>query len=294
MALACRSGDSSTISHPPTHEILEPDNRSSSAKTPIHYNEEEEEEAKEVGSANRGDDGDDNEGQERPRLIRQGTFTIDDDDNETDEENKPNRSKTATLRRRRGTHDLGRDHLLSSTLHAGGLRDLLDRANADRGGVAFPPEVKAYIASHFRMIRDENESLRRTLDERTRQLDRMSRSGEEGAALRREAAAAEARARQAETQLERERAKTKAMSRRMKQRQEEEDDLGIDMYIDGVTNVPGGGGSQGGTSKGEERARKKAEEYREKLEETEREIDNMRNVRFRNRAESGDHLVNEF
>ena len=80
--------------------------------------------------------------------IFQGTFTISDDEDgsKSSPSRKPLRSRTATIR--------GKDHDL-------------------------PPEVRSYVASHLRMVRDENESLRRSLDERNRQLDRLAREHEE-------------------------------------------------------------------------------------------------------------------
>ena len=47
---------------------------------------------------------------------------------------------------------------------------MLENANAQ---FVFPDEVKAYISSHFQMIREENDSLRKSLSRRTKQLDKM-------------------------------------------------------------------------------------------------------------------------
>ena len=65
---------------------------------------------------------------------------------------------------------------LSSTLQTGGIRAMLDNASFNGGHESergLSDEVKAYISSHFQMIKNENESLRRSLEKRTRQLDRM-------------------------------------------------------------------------------------------------------------------------
>ena len=69
-------------------------------------------------------------------------------------------SKNARLRQRRNTYVIDKVNddstdLLSSTAHIGGIKALLEKANKGHE-FQFPPEVKAYITSHFQMIRDEN------------------------------------------------------------------------------------------------------------------------------------------
>ena len=87
---------------------------------------------------------------------------------------------------------------LSSTLHAGGIKALLDKANKGHDFV-FPPEVKAYIVSHFRMIREENLKLNQSLEKAEEDHRETSES-----------------LKATKGQLEREKAKNKAMLKRLK------------------------------------------------------------------------------
>ena len=87
---------------------------------------------------------------------------------------------------------------LSSTLHAGGIKALLDKANKGHDFV-FPPEVKAYIVSHFRMIREENLKLNQSLEKAN---EDQRETSENLKAIK--------------GQLEREKAKNKAMLKRLK------------------------------------------------------------------------------
>ena len=69
-------------------------------------------------------------------------------------------SKNTRLRQRRNTYVIDKVNddstdLLSSTAHIGGIKAFLEKANKGQE-FRFPPEVKAYITSHFQMIRDEN------------------------------------------------------------------------------------------------------------------------------------------
>ena len=85
---------------------------------------------------------------------------------------------------------------------------MLDKANKGHDFV-FPPEVKAYIVSHFRMIREENLKLNQSLEATESQLNEvkaqnkeLKESGENVKAIK--------------SQLEREKAKNKAMMKRLK------------------------------------------------------------------------------
>ena len=100
------------------------------------------------------------------------------------------------------------EDLLSSTLHAGGIKALLDKANKGHDFV-FPPEVKAYIVSHFRMIREENHRLNQSLDKATTQLKQFKTQQDE---LRQ----ASENLRTIKGQLEREKAKNKVMLKQLK------------------------------------------------------------------------------
>jgi hypothetical protein len=119
-----------------------------------------------------------------PPLKRQDTFVVEDDSDGTDN-----------------------GDLLDGTLHAGGIRALLENANSK---FVFPDEVKAYISSHFQMIRDENEGLRKSLESKTKKLDRMR---EEHTNCRETARRME----EAERKLDKEKMKTKMMSKRLKE-----------------------------------------------------------------------------
>ncbi len=56
------------------------------------------------------------------------------------------------------------------THDAGGLRGVLGRA--DRR-FALPPEVRDYLTSHFRMVREENSRLRREAEDAEEELRGM-------------------------------------------------------------------------------------------------------------------------
>lgn len=116
---------------------------------------------------------------------------------------------------------------LSSTLHTGGIRAMLDNAHAGLGGTrGLSDEVKAYITSHFQMIKSENENLRRSLDKRSRQLDRMHSE-------HMDCEARSKRLSEVEKKLDRERMRAKMMARRIK----EEDDGDPDIQWMGVPQV---------------------------------------------------------
>ena len=66
----------------------------------------------------------------------------------------------------------------NSSLHAGGIKALLDKANKGHDFV-FPPEVKAYIVSHFRMIREENLKLNQSLEKANNQLNQVKAQNKE-------------------------------------------------------------------------------------------------------------------
>ena len=75
----------------------------------------------------------------------------------------------------------------------------------------FPPEVKAYINSHFRMIREENLRLSQSLEKSNNQLKELIPEHENDL-------------KSLKAQLEREKAKNKAMLKRLKEDQQSHND----------------------------------------------------------------------
>ena len=75
----------------------------------------------------------------------------------------------------------------------------------------FPPEVKAYINSHFRMIREENLRLSQSLEKSNNQLKELRPEHENDL-------------KSLKAQLEREKAKNKAMLKRLKEDQQSHND----------------------------------------------------------------------
>ncbi len=87
---------------------------------------------------------------DRPsQLERRDTFTVEDN-------------------RRHGGGDV--DPSFGETQDAGGMRGVIERA--DRR-FALPPEVRNYLTSHFRMVREENEKLLEDLREAEGELRRF-------------------------------------------------------------------------------------------------------------------------
>lgn len=106
--------------------------------------------------------------------------------------------------------------LFSTTLHTGGIKALLDKANKGQDFV-FPPEIRDYISSHFRMIRDENLKLNQSLDSATNELNRVrSQKHEHKAALDNELRELRENLKATNVQLDRERAKNRGILKKLK------------------------------------------------------------------------------
>lgn len=175
---------------------------------------EEAEQKRSVGSNNSHRNKDRRSRSRPPPLERQDTFTIDDGDN------------VVKNWRHRSQKGHGNKDLLDSTLHTGGIRAILEKANAE---FVFPTEVKNYIRSHFDMIKEENEMLRKGLEQKTYQLDKMADAHRDCKAVRRDRDEAASRLKHVTAQLEREKAKSKAMSRRIKEAETSNDNNGGDV-----------------------------------------------------------------
>lgn len=147
----------------------------------------------------------------KPPLKRQSTFTLEEDEEDWDQNGD----------------------LLSGTHHAGGIRAILERANAD---FVFPEEVKAYISSHFRMIREENDNLRRSLKEKSRQLDKMAKDHQRCGEIENRMEKAERKLKSTIEQLEKEKAKVKNMAKRIKELNNESGG-GVEHNIDSASGV---------------------------------------------------------
>lgn len=114
---------------------------------------------------------------------------------------KPRRRNTYVIDKVSEDNHREKDKVGSSSL--GGIKALLDKANKGH----FPAEVKAYINSHFWMIREENLQLNQHLDKANLQLQQyksqvkdLKEVGEDLKAVK--------------SQLEREKAKNKALMKK--------------------------------------------------------------------------------
>ena len=125
-----------------------------------------------------------------PPLVRQSTFVLDDD------------------------NDNNSADLLSSTQHAGGIKAILEKANSE---FVFPDEVKAYISSHFRMIREENDNLREALKDKSKQLDRLAKEHQHCRVNANDLERVEKKLKSTSDLLEKEKAKSKNMAKRIKE-----------------------------------------------------------------------------
>ena len=221
---------------------------------------------------------------EKPKLRRQSTFVVEDEEDDNDD---------VVGGWKRGGNDL-----LSSTLHTGGIKSILERANRH---VVFPDEVKSYINSHFRMIKDENDSLRQSLEEKSYQLDKIAREHEKCRVREKDLDRLEDKLASANKQLDKEKAKMKSMMRRVKegdgpkdednnvvvwmgaQKVREESKLkernsngdGRPLWNNSTESRPQSGGSENGDS----RTAKKIKGYKNQITGLEREIDRMKDVR---------------
>ena len=92
-----------------------------------------------------------------------------------------------------------------------GLKALLQKKGHEN--FVFPPDVKAYINSHFRMIREENLRLSQSLEKANNQLKELKKGSL--AELKAEKPLHED-LKSLKNQLEREKAKNKAMLKRLK------------------------------------------------------------------------------
>ena len=114
--------------------------------------------------------------------------------------------QTDILLKRRNTFVIDNVAQEDLILQKGGLKALLSKKSQDN--FVFPPEVKAYINSHFRMIREENLRLSQSLEKSNNQLKELRQGAEHENDLK-----------SLKAQLEREKAKNKAMLKRLKEDQ---------------------------------------------------------------------------
>ena len=96
-----------------------------------------------------------------------------------------------------------------------GLKALLQKKGHEN--FVFPPDVKAYINSHFRMIREENLRLSQSLEKANNQLKELKK-GSSASVLKAEKAEKPLHEdlKSLKNQLEREKAKNKAMLKRLR------------------------------------------------------------------------------
>lgn len=112
---------------------------------------------------------------------------------------------TDILLKRRNTFVIDTVAQEDSILNAGGLKALLQKKG--HLDFTFPAEVKAYINSHFRMIREENLRLSQSLEKSNNQLKELKAKPQQNH---------ENDLKSLKAQLEREKAKNKAMLKRLK------------------------------------------------------------------------------
>ena len=112
---------------------------------------------------------------------------------------------TDILLKRRNTFVIDTVAQEDSILNAGGLKALLQKKG--HLDFTFPAEVKAYINSHFRMIREENLLLSQSLEKSNNQLKELKAKPQQNH---------ENDLKSLKAQLEREKAKNKAMLKRLK------------------------------------------------------------------------------
>ncbi len=100
-------------------------------------------------------------------------------------------------------------------------RAILEKANSH---FVFPAEVKNYIASHFRMIREENDGLRDRLETAEERLGDLEAKHRECKSLRRDVESLSEQLKQTKGNLEREKAKSKVMAKKIKARGGDDDE----------------------------------------------------------------------
>ena len=107
------------------------------------------------------------------------------------------------------------DDLLSTSMHVGGIKALLEKANKGQD-FQFPPEVRAYITSHFQMIRSENKKLNQSMDNLKSDIQQYQVVEKEFKSQKREVIQLQDQLKAIQSQLEREKAKNKAMMKKIK------------------------------------------------------------------------------
>ena len=98
--------------------------------------------------------------------------------------------------------------ILSTTLHIGGIKSLLEKANKGHD-FQFPPNVRAYISSHFQMIRDENKKLNHSIESMKNEIEQYHSIQNEFQNQKREVIQLQNKLKTIHAQLEREKAKNK-------------------------------------------------------------------------------------
>ena len=120
-----------------------------------------------------------------------------------------NNLNTTVLLKRRNTFVIDTVAQEDSILNdSHGLKALLSKKG--HKNFEFPPEVKAYINSHFRMIREENLRLSQSLEKANNQLKELKKGSETSEKAEHEDL------KSLKNQLEREKAKNKAMIKRLR------------------------------------------------------------------------------
>lgn len=107
------------------------------------------------------------------------------------------------------------DDLLSTSMHVGGIKALLEKANKGQD-FRFPPEVRAYITSHFQMIRSENKKLNQSMDNLKSDIQQYQAVEKEFKSQKREVIQLQDQLKAIQSQLDREKAKNKAMMKKIK------------------------------------------------------------------------------
>ncbi|TRY61144.1 hypothetical protein TCAL_01471 [Tigriopus californicus] len=180
------SSPSSTSSQPSSSSLDDSDQI-------ISYNDKAEEKAPSGSRRDQHDRRD--ESTSRPRLIRQDTFTVKEGEEFIPQSNRT-RPVTPNIRSQAGIRNI-----------LGGTK-----GNAN----ALPDEIKNYLTNHFQMIKQENEDLRHSLKQKSKQLDQIADEHHKCRYLERDLGKCEDKLKQMSTQLEKEKAKTKMLTRQMK------------------------------------------------------------------------------
>lgn len=198
----------------------------------------------------------------RPKLIRQDTFTV-----KKGEEYIPQSNRTRPV--------------TPNIKNQVGIRNILNGTNGNTNGL--PDEIKNYLTNHFHMIKQENEDLRHSLKQKSKQLDQIADEHHKCRYLERDLGKCEDKLKQITTQLEKEKAKTKLLTRQMKANENGDGDTGIVFYGVPPPNKANNerGSPESNNESDDNKMEKKLRSLKERIESQELQIQHLKQILIR-------------